>query len=130
MVRTNRKFTKNYFSYIPIYQYRIFMTSEEFKNLALSFPATLSLPHFDRTAFKVQGKRIFATLHEKSESANIVLTPSEQEIFCTLDKGIYPVANRWGIRGWTTFELKKVERAVILEALSSAYEKVIEKRGK
>ncbi|MGN6533326.1 MAG: MmcQ/YjbR family DNA-binding protein [Ginsengibacter sp.] len=103
------------------------MSTEEFKNLALSFQATQAQPHFDRTAFKVEGKRIFATLHEKSESANIVLSLPEQEIFCRLDKAIYPVPNKWGTRGWTTFELKKVERAVVLEALSSAYEEVVKK---
>jgi hypothetical protein len=106
------------------------MSTEEFKNLALSFGGTLAQPHFDRTAFKVEGKRIFATLHEKSESANIVLSLPEQEIFRTLDKAIYPVPNKWGTRGWTTFELKKVERAVVLEALSSAYEEVMKRRSK
>lgn len=103
------------------------MSTEEFKNLALSFSGALAQPHFDRTAFKVEGKRIFATLHEKSESANIVLSPEEQQIFCTLDKAIYPVANNWGIGGWTTFELKKVELAVVLEVLSSACEEVIKR---
>jgi hypothetical protein len=106
------------------------MSTEEFKKLALSFAGTLAQPHFDRTAFKVEGKRIFATLHEKSESANIVLSLPEQEVFCALDKAIYPVPNKWGTHGWTTFELKKVERAVVLEALSSAYEEVMKKRRK
>jgi hypothetical protein len=78
----------------------------------------------------VEGKRIFATLHEKSESANIVLSLPEQEVFCALDKAIYPVPNKWGTHGWTTFELKKVERAVVLEALSSAYQEVMKKRRK
>jgi hypothetical protein len=42
------------------------MTTEEFIDLALSFRGTISMPHFDRIAFKVEGKRIFATLHESA----------------------------------------------------------------
>ena len=104
------------------------MSSEEFKEMALSFPGTISQPHFDRTAFKVIGKRTFATLHEESESANIVLAPAEQKIFCSIDNAIYPVPNKWGARGWTTFELKRMERAVVLDALNSAYEDLLKKR--
>jgi predicted DNA-binding protein (MmcQ/YjbR family) len=106
------------------------MTTEEFKDLALSFPGTISKPHFDRIAFKVQGKRMFATLHEKTESTNIVLTVQEQQLFCELGKGIYPVPNKWGTKGWTTFEIKTVERAVLLEALKSAYEDVLNAKKK
>jgi hypothetical protein len=106
------------------------MTTEEFKDLALSFPGTISMPHFDRLAFKVEGKRIFATLHEKTESANIVLTVREQQLFCELGKGILPVPNKWGTKGWTTFKIKTVERAVLLEALKSAYEDVLNAKKK
>jgi len=106
------------------------MSTEEFKNLALSFPGTVSMPHFDRIAFKVEGKRIFTTLHEKTESANVLLTVQEQPLFCEIDKGIYPVPNKWGTHGWTTFEIKKVERAVLLEALKSAYEEVLNRKKK
>ncbi|MEO6949739.1 MAG: MmcQ/YjbR family DNA-binding protein [Ginsengibacter sp.] len=92
--------------------------------MALSFEGTLSLPHFDRTAFKVIGKKIFATLHEPSGTANLVLTPAMQKVFCEMSEGIYPVANKWGGKGWTTFELQNVERGIILEGLASAWEGV------
>jgi hypothetical protein len=103
------------------------MHSKEFQDLALSFPGSVSQPHFDRIAFKIPGKRIFTTLHEKSESANIILSLSEQQLFCEIDKSIFPVANKWGARGWTTFEITKLERAVVLEALRSAYEEILNK---
>jgi len=106
------------------------MSSEEFKQMALSFPGTASQPHFNRTAFKVTGRRIFATLHGESESVNIVLVPEEQKTFCTMDKAIYPVPNKWGVNGWTTFELSKVESSVILDALNSAYEDVLKSKKK
>ncbi|KAA9042125.1 MmcQ/YjbR family DNA-binding protein [Ginsengibacter hankyongi] len=103
------------------------MTPGEFEEMALSFPGTVSQPHFERTAFKITGKRIFATLHKKSESVNILLTPEEQKVFCSIDESIYPILNKWGLKGWTTFELKKAERPVILDALNSAYENVLKK---
>jgi hypothetical protein len=104
------------------------MDINEFTEMAFSFEGVVSQPHFDRTAFKVVGKRIFATLHEKSESANIVLSLQEQKIFCTIDPSIYPVPNKWGDKGWTTFEMKKIESPVILDALNSAYKNVLGKK--
>ncbi|MEO8820164.1 MAG: MmcQ/YjbR family DNA-binding protein [Ginsengibacter sp.] len=103
------------------------MSSEEFKDLALSFPGCIARPHFNRTAFKVERKRIFATLLEENDSANILLSLPEQEIFCKMDDAINAIPNKWGAHGWTTFEFKKLERAVILEALSSAYQDVLNK---
>lgn len=38
------------------------MSIEQFYQMALSFPGVIEHPHFDRTAFKVRDKRIFATL--------------------------------------------------------------------
>jgi hypothetical protein len=89
-------------------------TVQEFKDLALSFPGTEERPHFDRTALKVIDKRIFAILHEPSESANIVLPVKDQAVFSAMSKGIYPFPNKWGTHDWTTFELKKISYAIVL----------------
>ena len=106
------------------------MTANEFKALALSFPGTIEKPHFDRTAFKVINKRTFATLHEESESANIVLPPKDQEVFCAINKAVYPVPNKWGTHGWTTFELKKIPYELALDALDTAYKDVMNSKSK
>ena len=104
------------------------MTAEEFRSLALSFPGTEDKPHFDRTAFKVVKRRTFATLHEPSRSANIVLSLSEQSAFGELgEAGIYPVPNKWGEKGWTTFELDNVSPDIVQAALEVAYEAVLNK---
>ncbi len=105
------------------------MSLEEFKNIALSFQGTQAHPHFERTAFKVEGKRIFATLHEESESANIVLPIPEQELFCAMDNSIYPAPNKCGANGWTTFELGGTDHSIILDALNSAYHDIVKRRG-
>ena len=105
------------------------MTTSAFKKLALSFPGTEVNPHFERLAFKVTGKRIFATLHEASATANLKLTPVDQSVFSDFGKkAVYPVPNKWGLQGWTTFELKKVPQELMLDALNTAYEDVVKKK--
>jgi predicted DNA-binding protein (MmcQ/YjbR family) len=102
------------------------MTISEFKELALSFPGTEEGPHFERLAYKVTGKRIFASLHEPTAMANVKLTPKDQKVFCKYDKtAVYPVPNKWGQQGWTTFDLKKVPRELMLDALETAYKGVL-----
>jgi hypothetical protein len=96
-----------------------------FAEMALAFPGTEQVAHFERVGFKVIGKRMFTTYLEKDNTANIFLTPAEQAIFCQMDKGIYPVPNKWGEKGATTFELDRVPRHIVQEALLSAYKKVI-----
>jgi hypothetical protein len=103
------------------------MISEKgFAELALSFPGTEQTPHFERTGFKVTGKRMFTTYLAKNNTANIFLTPKEQQVFSKMSVGnIYPVPNKWGEKGATTFELNKVPKEIVMEALLSAYNDVI-----
>ncbi len=76
------------------------MNTEEFRKLALSFPGTAEHPHFNRIAFKVTNKRIFATLHKATGTVNFKFSKIDQSVFCTFDKtGIYPVPNKWGLQG-------------------------------
>jgi predicted DNA-binding protein (MmcQ/YjbR family) len=101
------------------------MTPNEFRELALSFPTAEEAPHFDRAAFKVTGKRIFATMLEKDHTANLKLTAVDQSVFCEYRKGVYPVPNKWGMQGWTTFELKNVPKSMIRDAVLTAYQDVM-----
>jgi hypothetical protein len=56
------------------------------------------------------------------------LTPGEQQLFCKMDKkNIYPVPNKWGEKGATIFELDKVSKEILLEALLSAYKHILKK---
>ena len=69
---------------------------------------------------------MFATYLDKNNTANIFLTPEEQAIFCAMDsENIYPVPNKWGEKGATTFELDTVAREFVMKALLSAYKEVI-----
>lgn len=98
------------------------ITPDQFFQLALSFPNVIAAPHFDRTAFRVVNKRIFATLHEVDETANLKFSPEVQSVYCLINKeAIYAVENKWGLQGWTTFKLNKVDIQLMLDALDTAY---------
>ena len=102
------------------------ITEETFTDMALSFPGTAQTPHFDRIGFKVGGKRMFATYLAKNNTANVFLTTKEQAVFCEMDTvNIYPVPNKWGEKGATTFALNQVAGELIREALLSAYNDVV-----
>ncbi len=102
------------------------ITEETFIEMALSFTGTLQTPHFERIGFKVAGKRMFATYLSKNNTANLFLAIEEQAVFCQIDTvNIYPVLNKWGEKGATTFELNQVPKELIMEALLSAYKEVV-----
>jgi hypothetical protein len=105
------------------------ITGELFAQMALSFPGSEKVPHFERVGFKVTGKRMYATYLEQDNTANIFLTPVEQSVFCQMQEAIYPVPNKWGEKGATTFELNNVPQHIIMEALLSAYNEVIKSKG-
>lgn len=99
--------------------------------MALSFEHTEEIPHFDRKGFKVTGKRMFASYLATNNTTNIFLTPTEQKLFCEADpKNIYPVPNKWGEKGATTFELNTVVPELVHEALLSAYQAVMKPKNK
>lgn len=98
------------------------MDKETFISMALSFQGVEQKAHFDRIGFKAKGKRMFATYLSKNHTANIFLRPEEQKLFCEMNKmDIYPVPNKWGEKGATTFDLNNVTKEWVLEALLSAY---------
>jgi hypothetical protein len=98
------------------------ITLEKFTEMALSFPATVQKPHFERIGFAATGKKMFATYLASNHTANIFLTPEEQTVFCKIDfDNICPVPNKWGEKGATTFDLNNVSKEIVQEALFSAY---------
>lgn len=112
-----------------MYEFIERMTSSAFQTLALSFPFAEASPHFERIAFKIKGKKIFATLDEAKAIAVLKLSPVDQSVFCDFGKGaVYPVPNKWGAQGWTTFELKKLTKEFLQDALNTAYQQVAVKK--
>jgi hypothetical protein len=97
------------------------MTPAEARKIALSFDETVEQPHFDRTSFRVR-KKIFATMLEKERSVVLMLSPVDQSVFCNFDKSImYPVPNKWGKKGATLVNLRKVKKEMFRDAITTAY---------
>jgi predicted DNA-binding protein (MmcQ/YjbR family) len=97
------------------------VTSETFKEIALSLPGAFEAPHFEKTSFR-SGKKIFATLDDKNQIACLKLKPVDQNVFSLVNKtSVYPVPNKWGLQGWTNFDLTKSKKSTIIDALTTAY---------
>lgn len=95
-------------------------TARDFERLALALGGTTSAPHFDRVAFKVA--RTYATLSADRLSANLKLTPGEQQLKCmTAPEAFRPVAGAWGDQGWTTVTLAALSTGELASALESAW---------
>ena len=101
---------------------------ETFRTLALSFPDTEELPHFHLQSFRVR-KKIFATLWRKENRAMLKLSLVDQSVFCAFDKAVFfPVPGAWGKQGATFVELKKVRKDMFKDALTTAYNGVVQKK--
>lgn len=97
--------------------------------LAMALNGTVSAPHFDRTAFKVA--RIYATLAADGLTANLKLSPDEQELKClTAPEAFRPVPNAWGSQGWTTVTLAALSRDELEAALRLTWQHALPQKGR
>lgn len=99
-----------------------------FREMALSFEGSNEQPHFEKASFRV-GKKIFATLDTEQKRACLMLSLVDQSVFTAFDQSIiYPVPNKWGLKGATFVELQTVPKAMLKDALKQAYHKTISKK--
>ena len=106
------------------------ITIDEFRKLAFSFSDVVELPHFDKTSFRVN-KKIVATLDEKKNIAMLKLSLVDQSVFCDMSNGeIYPVSGAWGKQGATYFDLKKIKKKILKDAMQCSYNLVSAKKMK
>src|ERR1700754_3435498 len=98
---------------------------ETFRKWALALPDAVEMPHFDKPSFRVN-KKIFATMHLKTNRAMLILSLADQSVFCAYDKEIFfPVPGFWGKHGCTLVELKKVRKDMFKDALKTAYQNIL-----
>lgn len=97
------------------------VTIDMLRKLALSFPETTEEPHFEKISFRVK-RKIFATYEDVGKTACIKLSAIDQDVFASADWTIiYPVGNKWGKQGWTIIEMKRVDKNLFTDALTTAY---------
>lgn len=94
------------------------------RQLALTLPEAEEKSHFERPDFRVKNK-VFATLHADKNCMVVKLSLVDQSVFCAFDSTIiYPVPGGWGRQGWTMINLKKIKKAMLMDALTTAWQTV------
>jgi hypothetical protein len=107
----------------------VMVTIAHFRQLALSYPDAVEMPHFDLTSFRWK-KKIFATYHAKDNRAMLKLSAVDQSVFCSWDPGvIFPVPGGWGRSGATFVELSRVPKPMFRDALGRAYDRLAGPKG-
>lgn len=98
------------------------MTSEDFRQIALSFPEASESSHMNHPDFRVAGK-IFATLAYPDKAWGMVkLTPEQQSDFVHDDpEAFVPVKGGWGQKGATNVRLKAAKKTIVRTALAAAW---------
>ena len=100
---------------------------KNFRELALSFAEVTEQPHFEKASFRVKNK-IFVTLDEAKNIACVMLSVNDQSVYKLIDETmIWPVPNKWGQKGCTFVDLKKIKKDLLKEMLTAAYCKVAPK---
>ena len=100
--------------------------AKHLRRIALSLEGTTEAPHFDRAAFRVA--RIYATLAADGRTANLKLSPEEQEFKCMLAPDAFaPVPGGWGEQGWTTATLSALSTPELSDVLETAWRHALPK---
>lgn len=82
------------------------MTPRQFRKLALALPGAVEAAHCGHPDFRA-GKRIFASLAPDETTANLKLTPDQQQECLRIAPAIFsPCAGAWGRWGFTQVALK------------------------
>lgn len=99
------------------------MTPNDFRRLALSFPATAEHAHMNHPDFRVAGK-IFATLgYPNKERAMVKVTPVEQEMLVRAEPAVFtPVKGAWGLKGCTSVNLEAAKKTTLHRAIAAAWQ--------
>lgn len=87
----------------------------------MSFESVTEEPHFDKASFRIN-RKIFCTLDPDKNRASLKLSATDQSVYCKIDPAImFPASGAWGKQGWTVFDLTKVKKGLLTEAMKKAY---------
>jgi hypothetical protein len=94
--------------------------------LIRSMPGCEQSSHFGTMDFRVRNK-IFCT-HPKPDDLNLKLTREQQLLLLEAEPAIFrPIPNKWGLNGWTTASVSKLDEVTALSALKMAWGNVAPK---
>ena len=104
------------------------MTSDEFREMALSFPGAEEREHMGHPDFRVGGK-IFATISPDPDRAMVKLKPDEQQNYLRIDPNTFePASGAWGTGGATMVILALADEEVVHHALRAAWRNTAPKK--
>lgn len=105
------------------------MTSDEFREIALSFPDTEERSHMNHPDFRVGGK-IFATLGPDMTWGMAKLTPEQQQDYLRMEPTFTPASGKWGDGGATIITLAAADEGTVHQALNTAWQNISSKKKK
>ncbi|HEY0430334.1 MAG TPA: MmcQ/YjbR family DNA-binding protein, partial [Pyrinomonadaceae bacterium] len=98
------------------------MTPDEFRRIAVSMNGSVEGAHMGHPDFRANGK-VFATLYPDGERGMVKLTPEQQQEFVSADSETFePASGAWGRQGCTTVRLAVVDKDVLGEAMTLAWQ--------
>ena len=104
------------------------MTSEDFRDIALSMQGAVESAHLGHPDFRANG-RIFATLQADEEWGMVKLLPDEQQELLREQPEVFtPASGAWGRQGCTMVRLAAADPAVLKGAMFLAWEHAASKR--
>lgn len=96
------------------------VTRARARSLALSLEDATEAAHFDRTAFR--RSTIFATLAADGSDLNLMFDPDLRDFYVELAPDAFSRhPSKWGDRGATRCDLRKVDATTLLGALKAAH---------
>jgi hypothetical protein len=108
------------------------MTSDRFRQLALTLPDSIESSHMEHPDFRTAGK-VFATLgYPRDGWAMVVLAPEEQAVVTAAYPEVFvPAKGAWGRNGSTTIRLEDAPEDAVRKALADAHHRAASrKKGK
>lgn len=104
------------------------MTPNGFRRIALGLEGVVESAHHGHPDFRVGG-RIFATLGYPDRKYGMVnLMPDQQRFWVEVHPdGFVPVKGKWGEQGSTTVRLDAVDEETLGEALTLAWQNIIQR---
>jgi hypothetical protein len=102
------------------------MREAELLALVRTMPECEQSSHFGTVDFRVRNK-IFCT-HPKLDQLNLKLTREQQQMLVETEPAVFrPLPNKWGLKGWTTAVVGKLDKTTARSALRMAWENVASK---
>lgn len=110
------------------------VTVAQLRRMVDDLPDTCEAPHVDRVAFKAgrgARQRTMLTLAPDQRSINLMLTPDEQALKCTVAPALYvPVPGGWGRMGATTVQLSAITAEELRMVIGQIHSRVVARKSK